>query len=481
MSNYEHGIQVVESSTALTVPVTGNAGLQVVVGTAPIHLTGDTTGKVNEPLLCNDYAEAVSNLGYSDDFEKYTLCQSMYASFQVFSIAPVIFINVLDPEKHKKENEEATYVVSNNQAIVNVEGILLDSLVVTYNSIELTKDVDYVASFNSNGYVVISIVEGGAATEAESLTVKSTSVDPEAVTYTDIIGGYDALTGKNSGIECVNNVYSKFSLTPGLLLAPGWSHIPEVAAALDSKSTVSSVYSCEHIVDIDTEKAKVYTAVKEVKDEAGVNGKHTIACWPMVKVGGKIMYYSALLGAAIAYTDAQNDDVPNLSPSNKLLGISAIVLKDGSEVYLQQAQANTLNSFGVVTALNDSGWRSWGNNMACYPENSDVKDRWINCRRFFSWWGNTFINTYKDKVDNPANKRLIETVIDSENIRGNSLVAQGKCAGARMEFNAEDNPTENLIAGKIKFKQYLAQYTPAESIKNELEFDVNMLTNAING
>lgn len=481
MSNYEHGIEVLENSTALTVPVTGNAGLQVVVGTAPVHLTGDVTDKVNTPLLCNTYEEAVANLGYSDDFEKYTLCQSMYASFRVFAIAPVIFINVLDPAKHRKENAEASYVVSQNQALVNMEGILLDTLVVSCDSKELEQGTDYVAEFNSEGYVVISLVEGGAGAGANSVNVKCFSVDPEAVTIDDIIGGYDALTGKNSGIECVNNVYSKFSLTPGLLLAPGWSHVPEVAAALDSKSMVNSVYRCENIVDIDTEKAKVYTKAKEVKDEAGANGKHTMACWPMVKVGGKIIYYSALLGAMIAYTDAANDDVPNLSPSNKLVGINGLVLKDGTEVNLQQEQANTLNSFGIITAINDSGWRSWGNNMACFPENTDVKDRWICCRRFFSWWGNSFIQTYKDKVDNPANKKLIETVVDSENIRGNSLVAQGKCAGAKMEFNADDNPTENLIAGKIKFKQYLAQYTPAESIKNELEFDVNMLTSAVNG
>ena len=189
MSKYEHGIEVVESSTALTVPLTGNSGLQVVVGTAPVHLTGNVTGKVNTPILCNDFAEAVSNLGYSENFEKYTLCQSMYASFQVFSIAPVIFINVLDPKKHKKENTETTYVVTGSQALVNLEGVLLDSLVVSHNSTELLQGVDYVAEFNSEGHVVISIVEGGAATGAESLTVKSNSLDPDAVTVAVQVNG----------------------------------------------------------------------------------------------------------------------------------------------------------------------------------------------------------------------------------------------------------------------------------------------------
>lgn len=481
MSNYAHGVSVDEKSTALVTPVTGTSGLQVVIGTAPIHLSSNPEAAVNVPILCNEYQEAVKAFGYSTNFKNFTLCQSMFATFLTFSVAPVVFVNVLDPKKHKKENAEKTYVITNNQAIVTEENILLKSIKVTNNTTELTQNVDYVVEFNSEGYVVISLVDGGAGDGAESIKVTSTSLDPTAVTVDDIIGGYDAVTGKYTGIECVKIVKSKLGVTPGLILAPGWSHIPAVASALDSKNTLSGSYRNENIVDIDTTRANVYTKIKEIKEEDGITGKHTIACWPKVVVGGKEIYYSALLGAMMAYIDAENDDCPNLSPSNKLAGINGIVLEGGEEVNLEPTQANTLNSFGVVTAINDEGWRAWGNNMACYPTINDVKDRWINCRRFFSWWGNTFINTFKSRVDDLMNKKLIETVVDTENIRGNSLVQEGKCAGARMEYNADDNPISDIVNGKIKFKQYLAQYTPAESITNELEFDTDMLESAING
>ena len=135
----------------------------------------------------------------------------------------------------------------------------------------------------------------------------------------------------------------------------------------------------------------------------------------------------------------------------------------------------------MVTAINVGGYKSWGNNMACYPSVTDPKDRWINCRRFFSWWGNSFITTYMEKVDNPADYRLIESIVDSENVRGNALTSQGKCAGIRMEYNASDNPIEAVMEGRIVFKQYLAPYTPAEDIINVLEFDVNMIEAALGG
>lgn len=193
------------------------------------------------------------------------------------------------------------------------------------------------------------------------------------------------------------------------------------------------------------------------------------------------MAFSAVYAAMAAYTDYENDNVPSISPSNRQLKVSAAVLEDGTEINLDQNQANELNAVGVVTALNMNGFRAWGNNTAAFPDTKDPKDRWIPCRRFFSWWGNNFIVTYMDKVDRPADYRLIESIVDSENVRANSLVSMGKCAGLRMVYNKEDNPVDGVLDGKIVFKQYLAPYTPAEDILNVLEFDPSMIETALGG
>ena len=148
---------------------------------------------------------------------------------------------------------------------------------------------------------------------------------------------------------------------------------------------------------------------------------------------------------------------------------------------MDEEQANFMNGNGIVTVINDLGFKAWGNNMACYPANTDPKDRWICCRRFFSWWGNSFILTYKSKVDDPANYRLIESVCDSENIRGNSYEDQGKCAGASISFNEEENPITNILNGHIQFHQKLAPYTPAEYITDLLEFDPTILQAKLSG
>ena len=173
--------------------------------------------------------------------------------------------------------------------------------------------------------------------------------------------------------------------------------------------------------------------------------------------------------------------MPNLSPSNKSIPITGTCLADGTEVSLDQVQGNSLNGQGIITAINVNGWRSWGNNSAAYPATTDPKDRWWCCRRFFSWWGNSFILTYFQKVDDPTNTVLIESIVDSENIRGGAYVSQGKAARIEIEYNADDNPTTDILNGKVTFRQHLAPYTPAEDILNILEFDPDALASALTG
>ena len=476
---YLHGVRVQENPTNIASPVSNESGVPVIFGTAPVNLAADPANATNKLFLCKTFAEAKAAVGYSEDYDKYTLCQAMDAFFKAYGVGPIVICNVLDPATHKKTYTE-TLTVTNGQAVSETDGVLLLGLTVKADSADLVLDTDYTVAFNDSGKLVVTVIKEGA----KSVTLEGNKIDPTAVTAEDVIGSYDAETGKETGTELVRKVYHCFGLTPGLLLAPGWSHNPAVGLALAAKcKDISGLFKCECVVDIDCSStgAKKYTDVEKVKSESGYNDKHMIALWPMGKYAGKKIAFSAMYAAMVAYTDYQNDSVPNLSPSNKDIKFSAAVLADGTEVTLDITQANELNAIGVVTALNLNGFKAWGNNTAAYPEVTDPKDRWICCRRFFSWWGNSFITTYLEKVDNPANYRLIESIVDSENVRGNSLVSQGKCAGIKMVYNKEDNPIANVRDGKIVFRQYLAPYTPAEDILNVLEFDPSMIETALGG
>lgn len=476
---YYRGVRVMEEGTDTVVPVE-SSGLQVVVGTAPVNLVENPAAVVNVPVVCTSLADAKKKIGYCDDFENYTLCQSVYANFVAYAVKPVVFINVLDPQKHKKDNAVKDYGVVNSQAVVDdLTGILMDSVKVKAGEDVLQNDTDYILSFDKEGRLVITMLSEQAEA-LESVTVESSSLDPSKVTKEDVIGGYDVKTGKESGFEAIRQVYPRTGMVPAFLLAPGWSHIPEVGAVMLAKSRyINGVFKAECLLDLPTAETRLYTDVPKVKEETGYQDEMGIALWPMVEAGGKRMYYSAMFGAMAAYTDASNDNVPSLYLSNKLLAVDKAVLVDGTEVFMDREQANTLSGIGVVTLISEGSWRSWGNNTSIYPVGKDVKDRWIACKRMFSWMANSLITIYSEKVDSPANFRLIESIVDSENIRLNSYISAGKLAGGRIVYNEDENSVENVLTGQVIFHIYMAAFTPAEDIVFILKFDPELLRDSL--
>ena len=479
---YEHGVRVQENPTTVPAPVSSNAGVPVVFGTSPVNLAADVAAAVNKPVLCNTFAEAKAKLGYSDDYDNFTLCQAMDAFFKVFAVGPVVFVNVLDPATHKTAIA-AISDASLTDGVYKIDqtGMILSSIVVKdhSDSSTLVLDTDYTLAFDSEEKVIVTVTKASVT----SIDITGNKINASAVVAADVVGSIDA-NDKASGIEVIRDVYPVTGRFPSLILAPGWSQNATVGQALALKcEDINGSWKCECVVDLSSASggALKVADVATKKAAAGYTNPHTIIVWPMVMYAGKKVYMSAMYAAMATYTDINNDNVPSLSPSNRPLRVAGACLADGTEINLDKVSANTVNAAGVVTVINLNGFKAWGNNTAAYPDVTDPKDRWIACRRFFSWWGNTFIETYLEKVDNPANYRLIESIVDSENVRGNALVSMQKCAGIRMEYRPEDNPVANVIDGKIRFRQYLAPYTPAEDILNILEFDPSMIEAALGG
>lgn len=485
---YQHGVYTREQATSMSAATNSTAGLQVVFGTAPIYQLADLTG-VTAPRLCSSYAEAAAALGYDTNFEAFTLNQSIKASFELFGVAPIVLVNVLDPNKAQhvtnvsKPTEQTvtggSFVISAEQEPVPY--VLRATLTVSAQTSgdPLVAGTDYTVEYDEDGLATVTLTSVTAKALAKvyvtykaiKLTAGKTAVTAAEITT--------AISDK------LREVYPRFGMTPGLLLAPGYSKDPNVAAVMQGAcENINGVYSCECILDVDcgTSGAQTYDAVKQVKENKGLTSPHAYAYWPMAQVGNYRMSLSAIMGALTAATDAANGDVPSLSPSNKSLpGATGLCLEDGTEVILDQAQANVVNSTGIGTVLNLNGFKAWGNNTCAYPSTTDPKDRWIAVRRFFTWRSNSLIQTYFERVDSPANYRMIEAIVDAENVNGNAYVAAGACAAYQCEFRSDENPTTQILDGTIKFHLTLAPYNPAECIEFTLEFDPTAIASALTG
>lgn len=557
---YRHGIYLNENPTRLNT-LTQTEYVTVAIGTAPVQ-TATNPAAINQPILAHRLSEFTEQLGYSDDFEKYTLCEVAKSQFELYGVSPTIFINVFDPSKHYDEMSE-TYTGETSFRLESENGIDSDTIkITTGENIEpniLIKDTDFVADMmqlhgddedpvaaiellNTSKIVggkfkvsyrrtrdalggepvveevqlseledniweltddtileSVSVQSGGKQTlrevnfktdidgnnvivnillgetlEDETCKVSYHALNPANVTAADIIGGVDAATGLSTGIALADSVYPKWNMVAGILIAPKFSLDISVAKALAKKAAaVSEVFPAMAIADIDTVENKTYLQAIDAKQNSNLADCHLMLCYPKVAMDGVQYYLSTHLAGLMNRVDANNNNIPYVSPSNQALEISAAVLADGTEVYLNRDGANALNAMGIVTVFAFNNLKAWGNYTTSYPTSDDPREIFIPVRKMFNFISSILVTNYISKLDQPINKRMIEGLLHSANIYLNSLVAQGALLGGRLEFNEEDNTTANLMNGVLNFRLYMTPPSPAQALIFTLEVDTN--------
>ena len=458
---YQHGITGRENATSVVAAKTTGI-TPVYVGTAPINLCKEK--KVNVPILCYSYAEAVENFGYSNDFDSYTLCEAIDAHFSKFGIGPIVLINVLNHESHKESIPEATITAINKKFIIQDKGILPETVKVDDNS-------EFISQFDEDGNLIIILETEGKTT----IKVTYDKLKPSMITTADIIGGID-VKGNKTGLEAIASVYPKYRLIPNLILAPKWSTDSTVAAVMETKANlINGHFKGMALIDLSTKEVFKYSEATEKKNANNIVSTNQNVYWPMVGLGESKYHLSTQAACIIQKLASENSDIPYKSPSNKPIKADKLILENGSEVLLGLDEANYLNGNGINTAINFMmGWTIWGNRTSCYPGNTDPKDAFIASRLMFNWLNNYLVETFWQKVDDPTNKTLINTIVDSINIFLNGQTASGTILGGRVEFRGEDNPSTSLMNGKISFRVYFTPTLPAEEIEFVKEIDVNL-------
>lgn len=413
-SGYQHGVYSGEVPTALLPARKVDTNAVFAVGTAPVHTLGE--GKipyVNTPRLYNSYDAFVAEMGWSEDWYAFTLCEVAESHFAKYGAAPLVCVNVFDPEEHLSEEGES---------------------------------------------------------------------DPSQVSAADIIGGVDAKTGKKTGLELIAEMFSRFRLVPGSILAPRFSEDSAVAVSMSAKATgINGLFRALALADIPTDEVPYYPGVPEYKEKNNLTSENLVVCWPRIALGDRVYHLSTQLAGRMSLTDSDNGNSPHVSPSNKQAFMDRAVTVNASgavaeEVWLGLTENNYLNGQGIVTVSNfDGGWKFWGNRTGCYPSNTDPKDAFIPIRRFMNWYQNTFILTYFSQVDGPITKRFIQRILKSEQIRLDGFTARGIINGGRISYQSDENPLTDVMDGLLRFHLWLSPPPPARSIEGIFEFDPTYL------
>ena len=463
---YMHGVYILESPTPLQVPAAVDSALPVAVGVAPVHRLENPVAAVNNPALIYSYGEGVADTGYSDNWKAFPLSEVLYSQLRLHAISPLVLINVWNPLKDAKDVAKTDLPVINGVVTID-DGMAMISAVSVQNgsSGNYVRDKDYSLAYDGEK-LLITILEDGSIpkkTTALSITYKQASV--ASVTKADIAGGVDPDTNKRTGMELITEVFLAFRKITGFILAPGWSHDPEIYTLMCSKAkNLGYGFTCIALADLPTTgKHASYKNLPKWKNDNSYVDLYSFLTWPCVAIGDKIFHGSTRMAGMFGEIDNANGGLPYEQASNKTLSMTHMCDEDGNVIpMLSEEQANFLNENGIGTFINFDGWRAWGVETAAFPANTDIKDFERSVRRMFCYVQNVVNRTMRQNVDKPTTRLLIDRILLTGNEYLNTLKARNAIIGGSVEFLRSDNSNQSIMSGQMYFRVHL---TPPNATK----------------
>jgi hypothetical protein len=283
----------------------------------------------------------------------------------------------------------------------------------------------------------------------------SVGQDATATTFKDDV--INALT-------ILNEIFPRYRMVPGLVIAPLASEDPSVAVALASNTeVVSSVFKTRAVADIPDSVAP--SDVPGYKNNNNLADDNLILTYPKVVFNDIPYHLSVHYAAAQARLNAQLDAPYKIASNINVAGVKPTK-------WLTLEQANYLRGNGILTLLNFiGGLRFWGDRTSIYPASTDPKDCQIVVRQMTDWLRERLIRTYWQFVDKPLNPRLLKTIRDSVQSDLNGLAGRGIIISGRVEVLDTENPVTDLMDGIVRFHIYWTPSPVAREIDFYVEFD----------
>ena len=501
---YKHGVYAVRTaSQAKSAPQAEEVVLYV--GTAPINLIRGYAGKdlVNSPVKVNTLADAYAKIGYSENWDDYSLNEAVDYHFNntKHNIGPIYIINVLDPDVHRKASQSTkTVSFTAGKGSFASSTIILDTLAIA-GKVEGT---DYELSYDMvTGEVTIDSSKADTPMTGD-VSVSFYEVDATQISSTDIIGTANA-DGTVTGLKAVKLLYQKYNAITNIIVCPGFSQIPDVyKAMISSAQKINSHWDAFVLADIPvsfsttsyvevtpagTENPQEegwyvvddgeYVPTTDVTVDAGttyynkvvtITGVDTIdkaktwqadngytseiskVFWPKLKNGEKVYHLSTVAAAQMLYIDDQNDAIPFVSASNHAVMATGQYFGEGvNNPGFDDQEANALNEVGITTmAYWEGEWKLWGGHTAAYKYGASIDAAFIfdTNMRMLMYCTNGFQKRNAADIDTPLTPAKKESIRIAEQNQLDILKSQGALIGdPTCEFRADENSTNDMLNG----------------------------------
>ena len=457
MSNtmYHHGTETETIDTSLVPIYSVESAIVGIVGTAPI-------GAINQLTLCQtikDFAQfsALTKKGYTlpDAFE----------IIERYGAGKFYVVNVLDPAIHRSQITGEVIEINQVNLRANTENLGLQTLTLKDDATLLTPNVDYVADLTT-GLITFKKLPVGV------ITATYDYADPLLVTEDDIKGGYDLATNARKGLELLREGFNRFGMDAKILLVPKYDETATMAREVEEYAS-----KLHAIAYIQCPKGTVPSVAMtgrgplgEINFNTGSEDSH--------------LFYDYLNGDEPLATHAaglrMNIDVTKgywHSTSNKLLrGVVSTNIPLTARVDDYQSETNLLNSVGITTVFNSygTGYRLWGNRLACFPTVSDIKNFEV-CKRTQIIIDESIRRAELQFVDQPIDGAVIDSLLESVDAFGRDLTGANRPLLGFKCWWSENNSEAQLAKGQYRIAYKFTPKPPGERITNESEMTTEYL------
>lgn len=467
---YLHGADTVRN-TADTQSVTdADSAVVALVGIAPVFDVAEEYKTVNEIVDIRNTTNAAKYFGKT--YNGYTIPQALEDFYRGEGGGRVFTINVFDPAKHKASFDGTKQVVK-GKIVLTERGIA--NLVVKKDSTPAAIETDY--TFDGKE---ITITAAGALKDAAELTVSYDYADVSKVTSSDIIGKVDSLTGQKSGAQLIYDIKSIYGVEPTIIIAPGFICTNEVKTALE---LISNKLKAELEID-----APMNTTLDEVIKGRGEQGTinfrttsensnlfhHHYKVYNTVEECYEYRYASPFAAAMRCKLD--REDKPHYSISNQVIpGIEGVDVPISFSLNDPDCDASVLNSYGVITTINDGGsFKFWGNRNASFPTQSGIMP-FSACVRMVNRVEKA-VEAYTLKyIDGPISNSLIGRVRKKIQRYLDTLAGKEQILDGEIFFDSAKNPAEQLADGYIVWTYASCPPPPIDRVRYEHDIKIKYL------
>lgn len=310
--------------------------------------------------------------------------------------------------------------------------------------------------------------QGGALT----VIVRVDEGADDAATVSNVIGGQDADTGANQGIQALLDSQSVLGLVPRILAAPAHSaHLTrddttdEITGAPVADALLSVADRMRAVAVLDGPDTNFSDAVawRDLFGSARAYGVDPwVSVWDTAADAVVVQPPSPYVAGLIAAADAAVGGAWAI-PSNRLLsGISGTSRPVDFVMGDPNTRANQLNAQNVATIIREDGYRLWGPRTF----SSDAKWQYLNVRRTADLVNQSILQSHLWAVDRGIRKNYVANVVEGVNryLRRLKNPSRGAIVGGEAWADPEANPSDAIQNGNLTIDFEFTPVYPAERL-----------------